>query len=365
MTNKKIKLAISQGDINGIGYEVTLKALADERICELFTPIIYASGKALNYWAQALNLEGLSLKPIHSPEEANNPGVYYIDLDDAEDYQIEAGKPTEVAGRLALRSLEVATESVLAGRCQALVTAPINKSVMPTDGFPYSGHTGYLSAKAGLSDGLPSLMLLCSDDLRVALATEHIAIKDISHTLSTELIVDKVRRLHNALIRDYAITQPRIAVLALNPHAGDRGLMGEEEETIIAPALEQIRQMGIIAYGPYPADGFFASDRVNAFDAVLAMYHDQGLAPFKALHMDSGVNVTLGLSIIRTSPDHGTAYDLAGQGIASEASMRQALYTAVDLWRTRQRTEQALRNPLRNTFHNRNKEDESVDLRGE
>lgn len=365
MTNKKIKLAISQGDINGISYEVILKALADERICELFTPIIYASGKALHYWIEALELKTISPKPISTPDEASNAGVYYIDLDDTEDYQVEVGKPTAISGKLALRSLEVATDSVLSGRCQALVTAPINKSVMPTESFPYSGHTGYLSARAGLSDGMPSLMLLSSEDLRVALATEHIAIKDISHTLSTSLVVDKVCRLHSALIRDYAITQPRIAVLALNPHAGDKGLMGEEEETIITPAIEQLQQRGIIVYGPYPADGFFASDRVNVFDAVLAMYHDQGLAPFKALYMDSGVNVTLGLSIIRTSPDHGTAYDLAGLGVANETSMRQALYTAVDLWRTRQRTEQALRNPLRNTFHNRNNEDESVDLRAE
>lgn len=363
MESKRIRVAISHGDINGISYEVILKALQDEQIRELFTPIIYGSGRVAAYWRSKLNLESINWHQIQSARETIDGEINLINCVD-EDIKVEPGQPTAEAGLAAYLALERAVADVQAGLCQVLVTAPINKSVMPADKFPYHGHTQYLQAKAAHELG-KSLMVLCARETRVALITEHLPLAEVADRLSIELIRDKVQLLEKNLRRDFGIIKPRIAVLGLNPHAGDRGLIGREEQDIIIPAIEELQEAGTIAFGPYAADGFWGSDRVDSFDAVVAMYHDQGLAPFKALHMNEGVNITLGLEFVRTSPDHGTGYDIAGQGIASADSMREAIYMAIDCYRARRRYDEATRNPLRRTYHTKGREDEKIDLRSE
>ncbi len=359
-SNKKIRVAISHGDINGISYEILLKTFADERILDLFVPIIYGSGKAVAYWRTALELDVAPWHQIQQAREAREGVVNIVDCA-GEDARVEPGKPTEHAGELALAALERAVADVVAGEADILVTAPINKSVMPRDRFPFAGHTQYLEAVAANEQGA-SLMLLCARDCRVALATGHIPVADVSRHLSVELIVKKVRLLEAGLRRDFGIGKPRIAILGLNPHAGDRGLIGHEEQQIIAPAIEELQREGHIVFGPYPADGFWAGGQADSFDGVLAMYHDQGLAPFKALYMSEGVNTTLGLSIVRTSPDHGTGYDIAGKGIASPDSLRAAIYLGIDMLRARRAHDYATRNPLRRVYHNRGRDDERIDF---
>lgn len=360
MDNKKIRVAISHGDINGISYEILLKTFAEERILELFTPVIYGSGKALAFWRNQLALEIAPWHQIQHSREAKDGCVNLIDCA-GEDCNVEPGMATEHAGELALAALERATEDVRLGLCEVLVTAPINKSTMPRDRFPYSGHTQYLEAVAPGATG-KSLMLLSCLDCRVALATGHIPVAQVASTLSVELIAERVRLLEAGLKRDFRITKPRIAVLGLNPHAGDRGLIGREEIEIIKPAIELLQNEGIIVFGPYAADGFWAGGQSEAFDGVLAMYHDQGLAPFKSLYMSEGVNSTLGLSIVRTSPDHGTGYDIVGQGKASASSLRAAIYLALDIYRARAAYDYATRNPLRRVYHTKGKDDEKIDL---
>lgn len=357
--NRKIKVAISHGDINGISYELLLKLFADERILELMTPIIYGSGKAAAYWRTSLEIDASPWHHILSPEEARDGMVNIIDCA-GEDVKVEKGKPTEQAGLLAYEALQRAVADVKAHKADILVTAPINKSVMPRDLFPYAGHTQYLEAMCGSADS--SLMVLCSGDCRIALATGHIPVSEVSRALTTDLIVHRVKALEEGLIRDFGIVKPRIAVLGLNPHAGDKGLIGREEQEVIIPAITALEAEGHIVLGPYPADGLWGSGGVDTFDGVLAMYHDQGLAPFKAMYMNEGVNVTLGLSIIRTSPDHGTGYDIAGKGIASPDSLRSAIYLGIDMLRSRNAHSCATRNPLRRVYHNRSREDEHIDL---
>lgn len=363
MEPKRIRVAISHGDINGISYEVILKALANEQILELFTPVIYGSGRVAAYWRTKLELESVSWHQIQSARDAVDGMINLINCTH-EDLKVEPGEATEAAGLAAFMALERAVADVQAGLCQVLVTAPINKSVMPADKFPYSGHTQYLQAKAAREEGR-SIMLLCARECRVGLVTEHIPVSEVPARLSIELICDKVRLLEATLKRDFGINKPRIAVLALNPHAGDRGLIGREEEEIINPAIAELQDRGVIVFGPYAADGFWGSDRMDSFDAVVAMYHDQGLAPFKALYMNEGVNITLGLEFVRTSPDHGTGYDIAGQGLAREDSLREAIYLAIDCYRARRRYDEATRNPLRRIYHNKGHEDEKIDLRAE
>lgn len=358
--NNRIKVAITHGDINGISYEILYKLFEDDRILELFTPIIYGSVKAADYWLDALKCEGTRWHKIHQLEEARDGMVNIIDCTGNHHVEITPGQPTELAGELAYEALARAVKDVKAHRADVLVTAPINKSTMPQERFPYAGHTQYLEAKASTEGG--SLMILCSGDTRVALATGHIPISEVAGQLTMERIITRCEILEQGLKRDFGITKPRIAILGLNPHAGDNGLIGHDEQYIIIPAINELQNRGIIAFGPYPADGLWGSGRYDSFDAVLAMYHDQGLAPFKALHMNEGVNATLGLSIIRTSPDHGTGYDIAGQGIASPESMRHAIYQAIDMLRSRRAWEQATRNPLRRIYHNRGRDDERLDL---
>jgi 4-hydroxythreonine-4-phosphate dehydrogenase len=344
---RKIRVAITQGDTNGVGYEVILKAFADPAILELCTPIIYGSPKIATYHRKSLNLE-TNFSIINSAEDAREGRVNLLSCFD-EEVKIELGQPSKEAGEAALKALDRAMADFRQGYYDVLVTAPINKATIQSTSFHFPGHTEYIETSVG--DGKKALMILMSDDLRVALVTTHLPVKDIAKAITKELIMEKATIFHQALRRDFRISSPRIAVLALNPHAGDDGLLGSEEKNVIVPAIEELAEKGIQAFGPYPADGFFGSGTYGHFDGVLAMYHDQGLAPFKTIALENGVNYTAGLPIIRTSPDHGTAYDIAGQGKADENSMRQAIYTAIDVFRNRQNYDEPLKNPLPKLYH--------------
>ena len=344
---RRIRVAITQGDTNGVGYEVILKAFADPAILELCTPIIYGSPKIAAYHRKALNLD-TNFSIINTAEEARDGRVNMLTCFDDE-VKVELGQPSTEAGEAALKALDRAMTDFRSGLYDVLVTAPINKATIQSPGFKFPGHTEYIETSMG--NGQKALMILMNETLRVALVTTHLAIKDVAKAITKERIIEKATIFHTALKRDFRISNPRIAVLALNPHAGDDGLLGSEEKEIIAPAIEELAAKGIQAFGPYPADGFFGSGTYTRFDGVLAMYHDQGLAPFKTIALESGVNYTAGLSIVRTSPDHGTAYDIAGQGKADENSMRQAIYTAIDVFRNRQNYDEPLKNPLPKLFH--------------
>ena len=344
---RKIRVAITQGDTNGVGYEVILKAFQDPTILELCTPIIYGSPKIATYHKKALNLE-TNFAIINNAEEARDGRVNLLACHDDE-IKIEFGQPSAEAGQAAFCALDRAMTDYRSGLYDVLVTAPINKATIQNPGFHFPGHTEYIETSLG--EGKKALMILMNDVLRVALVTTHLPIKDITKAITKEAIIEKATIFHQSLRRDFRISCPRIAVLSLNPHAGDNGLLGAEEKDIIQPAIEQLAENGIQAFGPYAADGFFGSGSFYYFDGVLAMYHDQGLAPFKTIALDNGVNFTAGLPIVRTSPDHGTAYDIAGQGKADENSLRQAIYTAIDIWRNRQNYDEPLQNPLPKLFH--------------
>ena len=347
MENKKIRVAITQGDTNGVGYEVIFKVFEDPTMLELCTPIIYGSSKIAAYHKKALNKE-TNFSVINSAEEARDGRLNLLSCFEDE-IKVEFGQPSEEAGGAAFKALDRAMTDFRKGLYDVLVTAPINKATIQSPGFHFPGHTEYIETSLG--EGKKALMILMNDRLRVALVTTHLPIKDVATAITKESIMEKATIFHQALKRDFRISNPRIAVLALNPHAGDDGLLGAEEKNIIPPAIEALAKKGIQAFGPYPADGFFGAGTFNYFDGVLAMYHDQGLAPFKTIALDNGVNYTAGLPIIRTSPDHGTAYDIAGQDKADENSMRQAIYTAIDVFRNRQFYDEPLQNPLPKLFH--------------
>ena len=347
MEEKKIRVAITQGDTNGVGYEVILKAFADSAILELCTPIIYGSSKIAAYHKKTLNLE-TNFTIINKAEDVRDGRINLLECIDNE-VKVELGQPSTEAGQAAFSALDRAMTDYRKGLYDVLVTAPINKATIQSPGFKFPGHTEYIETSLG--EGKKALMILMNDVLRVALVTTHLPIKDIAKAITKEAIIEKATIFHQSLRRDFRISCPRIAVLSLNPHAGDNGLLGAEEKDIIQPAIEQLAENGIQAFGPYPADGFFGSGNFNYFDGVLAMYHDQGLAPFKTIALDNGVNYTAGLPIVRTSPDHGTAYDIAGQGKADENSLRQAIYTAIDIFRNRRNYDEPLQNPLPKLFH--------------
>ena len=347
MEERKIRVAITQGDTNGVGYEVILKVFSDPNILELCTPIIYGSPKIASYHRKALNLE-VPYTIINHAEEARDGRVNLLACFDDE-IKIEIGQPSQEAGAAALKALDRAMTDYRSELYDVLVTAPINKATMQSPGFHFPGHTEYIETSVG--EGQKALMILMNETLRVALVTTHLPIKDIAKAITKEGIVEKATIFHKALKRDFRISSPRIAVLSLNPHAGDNGLLGSEEKDIILPAIEELADKGIQAFGPFAADGFFGSGAYDHFDGVLAMYHDQGLAPFKTIALESGVNYTAGLPIVRTSPDHGTAYDIAGKGVADENSMRQAIFTAIDVFRNRKFYDEPLQNPLPKLFH--------------
>lgn len=351
--NERIRIGITQGDTNGIGYEIILKTFAEPTMLELCTPVVYGNPRIATYHRKGLNLT-TNFAAIQTADDVQPDRLNMVVVDDAE-VKIELGSPSGEAGQQALKSLERALADYKEGKIDVLVTAPINKYTIQSDTFCFPGHTEYIQNHVG--EGNEALMILMNERIRVALVTTHLPISQVAQAVTADRVMTKLRILNLALKRDFALSAPRIAVLSLNPHAGENGLLGSEEQDVLSPVMEQAISEGISAFGPYAADGYFGTRAYEHFDAVLAMYHDQGLAPFKALAMDDGVNYTAGLPIVRTSPDHGTAYDIAGKGVADENSFRQALFTAVDIWRNRQFYDEAHGNPLPKLYHDR-REDE-------
>lgn len=343
MEKKTIIAGISQGDINGIGYEVIIKALMDSTINDICVPVVYGSPKVAAYHRKALNINNFTFNNIRSVEEANPKKANLINcLDD--NVRVELGRSTSQGGEAAFISLEKAVGDLKSGKIDVLVTAPIDKKNIQSDSFQFNGHTEYLRSKAGTDD---VLMFMISESMRIGVATGHVPLRDVPEMITAELLLKKIRLINQSLILDFGIRRPRIALLGLNPHAGDNSLLGKEEVEVIAPAMQQALKENMLIFGPFPSDGFFGAGSFNKFDGILAMYHDQGLTPFKALSFDTGVNFTAGLPFIRTSPVHGTAFHLAGRGEASENSFRQALYLACDIFRNRQMYAEISRNPLK------------------
>ena len=354
MPENKFKIGITQGDTNGIGWEIILKALADPRMTELFTPVVYGSPKAAAYYRNTVaEIEAFSFNPVASAAEARRGKANLVACGETAD--IAPGKPTPEAGRAAVEALCAAMRDLKAGHLDALVTAPFDKETVQADDFRYTGHTEYLAAEL---EG-EAMMILCSDVLRVGLVTKHIPVSEIARNITKERIVRDLGTLRRALIEDFGIVEPRIAVMALNPHAGDGGLLGREEQEIIRPAIVEAFSKGVLAFGPFAADGLFAGGGYAKYDGILAMYHDQGLAPFKSLSPD-GVNFTAGLSAVRTSPDHGTAFDIAGKDKADPQSMRNAIYAAIDIAERRRAWAEWTRNPLQRAERDRGGRDVSV-----
>ena len=354
MPENKFKIGITQGDTNGIGWEIILKALADPRMTELFTPVVYGSPKAAAYYRNTVaEIETFSFNPVASAAEARRGKANLVACGETAD--IAPGKPTPEAGRAAVEALCAAMRDLKAGHLDALVTAPFDTETVQADDFRYTGHTEYLAAEL---EG-EAMMILCSDVLRVGLVTKHIPVSEIARNITKERIVRDLDTLRRALIEDFGIVEPRIAVMALNPHAGDGGLLGREEQEIIRPAIVEAFSKGVLAFGPFAADGLFAGGGYAKYDGILAMYHDQGLAPFKSLSPD-GVNFTAGLSAVRTSPDHGTAFDIAGKDKADPQSMRNAIYAAIDIAEHRRAWAEWTRNPLQRAERDRGGRDVSV-----
>lgn len=336
-----IRVGISCGDLNGVGMEVVIKAFSDPAMLEICTPVLFASSKALSYHRKAINEHEFKFHTVNSAVDAVD-GKFNVVESWKELVNIELGKEDSVVGDYAFTSLERTSEALKVGHVDVMVTAPVNKNNIAKEERPFTGHTEFLGEFFG---GEP-LMILAGDKLRVGLVTGHIPLAKVSKAISSEKIVTKLRQLHDALVSDFGIRKPKIAVLGLNPHAGDGGLLGTEDGEIIEPAIKTAFDKGIIAMGPYSSDGFFGSGAWAKYDAVLAMYHDQGLIPFKTIHFGEGVNFTANLPVIRTSPDHGTAYDLAGKGCADERSFRQAVYMAIDAFRNRSQHLEITANPL-------------------
>lgn len=331
---KKLVVGITQGDGNGIGYEVIIKSFADERMLDMCTPVVYGSSKIFGFYRKQIhNLEQINTNVITSAKDVHQKRVNIVNcLPDS--VFVEPGQATPESAKSAMASLKCAVEDIRNGYIDVLVTAPINKRAMVNEGFGYTGHTEYLEHEFGVEEGL---MIMVSDQLKVAVATGHIPLKNVPESLSTDLILKKLRIMKSSLQRDFGIVAPKIAVLALNPHCGDGGLLGDEEQSVILPAVKAANDEGILAFGPYSPDGFFSLGNYSRFDATLAMYHDQGLIPFKALAFERGVNYTAGLPIVRTSPDHGTAYDMAGRDMADPRSMMSSIYTAIDIYHNREK----------------------------
>lgn len=343
---KKIRIGITHGDTNGVGYEVILKAFEDPTMLELCTPIIYGSPKIATFHRKAMNLP-TNFLTVESADKAQDGHLNLVEVIQGE-VKVEFGQPTPEAGQAALQSLEAAVEDYKAGLVDVLVTAPINKYSIQSEDFHFCGHTEYLEDRLG--DGHKSMMILMNEDVRVALLTTHLPLAEVAASVTEENVAAKLQAIHQTMQRDLGVSAPRIAVLSLNPHAGDKGLLGKEEQEIIMPAMQQAGRKGVTSFGPFASDGFFGSRTYRHYDAILAMYHDQGLAPFKTLSMDAGVNFTAGLPVVRTSPDHGTAYDIAGQGVASPQSFIQAVYAAIDIYRNRMAYDEAHAHPLEKLY---------------
>ncbi len=340
---KPLRIGITHGDVNSISYEVILKSLQDSRIFEYFTPVLYGSSKVASYHRKALNMNDMAFNVIRSANQALEDKLNLVNVV-TQEIKVELGQSTDVAGKAAWLALEAATVDLAQGHIDALVTGPINKQNIQSKDFNFPGHTEYLAGKFNTRD---VLMLMVSDTMRIGVITGHVALREVPGMITEELLLKKMRIMHNSLIRDFGLRKPKIAIMGLNPHAGDKGILGIEEETVIIPAIQKAFDEGILAFGPYPADGFFGSSALKEFDGVLAMFHDQGLIPFKSMAFQSGVNFTAGLPKIRTSPAHGTAFELAGKNIASPESFRDAIYLAIDVYRNRELYDEITANPLK------------------
>ena len=336
-----IKVGISVGDLNGIGTEIILKTFEDSRMLEFCTPIIFASIKTMSFlkkhFNSSINFHGIN--DINQVVEGK-VNVFNVWKDNV---NIEFGKEDQFIGQLAVKSLEKATEALKNDAIDVLVTAPINKLTIQSDSFKFPGHTNYLAKELGGT----SLMFMVTDELKVGLLTDHVPVKDVAKHITPKLITEKVETVYESLVKDFKINKPRIAILGINPHAGDNGVIGEEDDKVVKPTLEKIREKGKLVYGPYSADSFFGSKNYKNFDAIIASYHDQGLIPFKTITFGEGVNFTAGLSKVRTSPDHGTAFEIAGKGIADESSFKEAVFTAIQVFKNRKEHKKISKNPLK------------------
>lgn len=341
--NSRIRLGISQGDINGVGYEVILKTFSDSRMFEHCTPVLYGSTKVASYHKKLLALhQDISFNGIHDAQEAADRKFNVVNLT-SEEIKLDVGKLTEVAGEQSRLSLNRACEDLKKGAIDVLVTAPISKKNIQSADFDFPGHTEYLSHQFGCS----SLMIMVCDRIRIGIVTNHLALKDVPTAITHNLLYDKIMLMNESLKRDFGVPMPKIAVLALDPHAGDNGVIGNLDATVVKPVIDEVQSKGVLAYGPYPSDGFFGNSEFNKFDGVLALYHDQGLIPFKLMSFTEGVNFTAGLPYVRTSPAHGTAFDIAGKDKASEQSFRRAVYLACDILRNRKEYDELTADPLR------------------
>lgn len=336
----KIKLGISIGDFNGIGCEVALKTFLDPRMMDFCTPVIFASNKTISHQKNELGLN-VGFNGIRDASQAIDGKINIVNVW-KEVPKIEFGKATEEGGKYAIKSLRAAVQALKADKIDVLVTAPINKNNIQAEDFKFPGHTDFLAQELNGE----SLMFMVADSLRVGLLTDHIAVKDVAEAITPKLIRDKVATMVNSLKMDFGIRKPKIALLGINPHSGDNGTIGEEDDKILKPAVQELFNQGILVYGPYSADSFFGSNTHESFDAVLAAYHDQGLIPFKTLSFGKGVNYTAGLSKVRTSPDHGTAYEIAGKGEADESSFKEAVFAAIQVLRNREEFIKLNKNPL-------------------
>lgn len=336
----KIIVGISIGDLNGIGIEVILKTFEDKRILDFCTPVLFGAIKVISFHKKALDIE-VSVHGISSLNQINHNKINVLNIW-KEDVPVELGIATKISGEYAAKSLEDAVKSLKENTIDVLLTAPINKETIQSDNFNFPGHTEYLEEKL---EG-KSLMILMTDQLKIGLITGHIPISKVAEAITPELIKEKVSTMYSSLKKDFGISKPKIAVLGLNPHCGDKGVIGTEDDEVIKPTIDEIKKEGILVFGPYAADGFFGSETYKQFDGVLATYHDQGLAPFKALSFGSGVNFTAGLSEIRTSPDHGTGFDIAGKNKANPSSFKEALFSALQIFKTRKEYKELTENTL-------------------
>lgn len=342
MNNKPV-IGISCGDLNGVGLEIIIKTFSDNRILEYCTPVIFASGKSINFYRKSVPELNFNFQNIKDFSRVNAKQINLYNCWE-EEVQITPGQLTHTGGKYAVLSLQTAVAALKQQQIDGLVTAPIHKKNIQSSEFNFTGHTPYLKQMFGAQD---VVMMMCADNFRVALVTEHVPVSELSKHITKERIVSKLQIIHSSLQKDFGIDKPRIAVLGLNPHAGDEGLIGNEEETIIKPAIKEAKNNNILAVGPYSADAFFARRSFEQFDAVLAMYHDQGLIPFKTLATGDGVNYTAGLQAVRTSPDHGVAFDIAGKNKADTSSFLAAVFECIDILNRRKGYAEVRKNPLR------------------
>lgn len=343
MEHKKIRLGITHGDINGIGYEVILKTFSDSRMLDFCTPVLYGSSKVATYHKNQLSLhQDININTVRDAAEASEKKFNVVNLTD-EEIKIDMGRSTDIAGELSRKALDMACKDLKGGKIDVLVTAPINKKNIQSPTFDFPGHTEYLSHQFGSS----SLMMMVCESVRMGIVTNHLALKDVPTTLTHNLLSDKLMLMNESLKRDFGVPMPKIAVLALDPHAGDNGIIGDFDNRVLKPVIEEMQGKGVLAYGPYPSDGFFGSREFFKYDGVLALYHDQGLIPFKLMSFWEGVNFTAGLPYVRTSPVHGTAYDIAGKDKANEQSFRSAVYLACNIQRNRKEYDELTADPLK------------------